>query len=170
MYASIEDVAAVLGREIDEGDPSAIIAIETASGLVAEFIGRDISQVVGEVEIIDGSGTNVLLLRYWPVHPDPTVKVLGEDEEDFEWAESGYLKRTDYPWPTELRSVEVTYTHGYNPLPTSVRTIVAQAAARLLETPGAVKQESIGGYSVTYTAGAVLQALDLMALERYRDR
>jgi hypothetical protein len=171
-YATTTDLSNALGREIDPDNQAALAALETATGMVIEFIGRDIARVDDDVEVVDGSGTRALRLRYWPVHDVAAVSEEGEALADaaFEWSADGYLRRVDGVWSNRLRSVSVTYSHGFDPIPQSVRTIVAQAAARLFDAPSTIKQESIGGYSVTYTAGAPLQATELHALERYRDR
>jgi len=102
-----------------------------------------------------------------------SVEVNGEllDAAKYQWSADGYLRRVGANWPTDLRSIVVIYDHGYAPLPDLVVAITAQLAARLYESPAAVKQETIGAYSVTYTGGgASLQASETMLLDQYRGR
>jgi hypothetical protein len=188
IYATTTDLANALGRDVAVDDPAAIAALELASAMVEQFIGRDVAQVEDDVEVIDGTGTSHIQLRHWPVSAVSTV--VEEDEElvandDYEWSADGYVRRisnncvsvpsgwtcdNQHRWTRKLRAIEVTYTHGYATIPDVIRLVTAQAAARILDTPSTIKQESIGGYSVTYTAGAPLQATELQMLERFRDR
>ena len=171
-YATVNDVGNAVGRYIDPADPYATAALETATAMVQEYIGRDISRIEDDVETIDGSGTSIIQLTHYPVETVTTVTEDGETltSDDFEWSADGYLRRIGNIWNPSLRSIVVTYTHGYDPIPDSIRYITATAASRILDTPSTIKQESIGGYSVTYTAGPPLQAIELATLERYRSR
>jgi len=170
--ASIADLSALLRREIAEDDAGALAALETASAFVEAYLGQTVELVEDDVEILDGSGTRVLLLPSYPVTAVSSVTV-DEDEiyegDDFEWSRTGELRRLGGRWPAALRSVEVTYSHGFAPVPAAIVGVVTSVAGRLFEAPLSVRQESIGGYSVTYTGGgATFQAAELLVLDRYK--
>jgi len=119
--------------------------------------------------VLDGNGTRVLLLPETPVSDVATVEVDGEelDPDDYQWSADGYLRKLNGTWPTDLRSIEVTYTHGYATIPALIVSITAKLAGRMLDVPAAVRQETIGAYSVSYTP-ATLQADELVLLDTYK--
>jgi hypothetical protein len=169
--ATIADLEAVLHREIDDEDVYALAALEQASAVVEGYLGYPVELVEDEEVVLDGSGTKVLLLPSYPVTDVASVTVDGEvlDVEDYEWSRTGELRRSG-TWPVALRSVEVTYSHGYATVPALIVAVVAALAGRIYATPLTVRQESMGAYSVTYSGngGPSLQAAELMMLDAYR--
>lgn len=170
--ATIADLSALLRRAIDEEDTSALAALETASAFVEAYLGQAVELDEDDAIILDGSGTRVLLLPAWPVTEVASVEVDEEElvnGEDYSWSATGELRKLSGLWPATLRSVSVTYSHGYAQVPPAIVGVVASLAARLYDSPVSVKQESIGGYSVTYTGGgATFQAAELLILDRYK--
>jgi hypothetical protein len=110
-----------------------------------------------------------------PEIPVSEVAVETEDDgvlvegDDYQWSADGYLRRVNGLWPSDLRSITVTYTHGYATIPSIIVSITARLAARLLDTPSSVRQESIGAYSVTYNQ-VNFQADELILLDQYKRR
>ena len=173
MLATVADLAALLRKEIDEEDTSAIAALETASAFVEAYLGQEIALVEDDEIVLDGTGTRVLLLPSYPV--TDVAEVLVDEEAlvegtDYEWSKTGELRRLGQRWPTSLRSIEVTYSHGYATVPAAIVGVVAAVAGRIYDAPLTVRQESIGGYSVTYNGngGASFQAAEMVVLDRYR--
>lgn len=170
--ATTSDLSAILRREIDEEDTAALFALDSASAMIEAYLGQPVGEVEDDTVTLDGTGTRVVLLPAFPVSDVSTVSIDGEelDADDYQWSATGELRRTGAAWPTTLRSIEVTYTHGYATTPAAIVAIAATMAARLYETPIATRQESIGGYSVTYAnpGGATIQAAEALALDRYR--
>lgn len=89
-------------------------------------------------------------------------------------APSGLLQA--WWWDVPSR-VEVTYSHGFATIPDDVRMVCLQLAARLLQNPTGVAQETIGNYSVMYearnavgTAAGGLTGAETVLLSRYRRR
>lgn len=170
--ATIADLEAVLHRDIDDEDTYALAALDQATAVVENYLGQPVELVEDDEVILDGSGTKVLLLPAFPVTEVTSVIV---DEEtltegtDYEWSATGELRRKG-TWPAALRSVEVTYSHGYATVPPVIVAVVAALAGRIYGTPLTVRQESMGAYSVTYTGagGPALQAAELMMLDAYR--
>lgn len=170
--ATIADLEAVLHRDIDDADTFALAALEQASAVVENYLGQPVELVEDDEIILDGSGTKVLLLPVFPVTEVTSVIVDEEtlvEVDDYEWSVTGELRRKG-TWPAALRSVEVTYSHGYATVPPVIVAVVAALAGRIYGTPLTVRQESIGSYSVTYSGagGPALQAAELMMLDAYR--
>jgi hypothetical protein len=169
--ATTDDLAAFLRREIDENDPGAMAALEAASAFVEAYIGQPVAVVEDEDILIDGSGTRVILLPAFPVTDVAEVKIDDEtvNPDEYEWSKTGELRRVNGIWPSALRSVEVTYTHGWETVPAGIVSVVAAMAARQYEAPAGVRQEAMGSYSVTYAGnGLTLQAAEAVILDSYR--
>ena len=177
-FCTPADIAAVLGREIDPSDATALAACELATVLIQGATGQALSQVSEDTVEIDGTQTAVVLLPEIPVTAVASVSVDGDelDTDAYSWGARGQLRRIDgAAWPEGLRNIEVTYTHGYAVLPKAVTSIATQLAARIYETPTIPKSETIGGYSVNYgvtfnETNIRLYAHELVALEKYRSR
>jgi hypothetical protein len=173
MLATTDDLGALLRREIDEEDASAIAALDTASAFVEAYLGQPVELVEDDELILDGSGTRVILLPAWPVTEVSSVTVDEEalvEGEDFSWSRTGELRSLRGSWPSTLRSVEVVYSHGWVTIPTAIVGVVAAVAGRLYDSPLAVRQETMGSYSVTYAAsgGLVIQAAEQMVLDTFK--
>lgn len=169
--ASVADLSAYIGREIAEDDASALLALDLASGAVREYCGQYLSLVEDESITLNGSGTRVVLMPETPVTEVTSVSVSGEtlETEKWSWTAEGVLNRISGTWPTAARSIVVVYSHGFAEIPAAVKAVVLSVASRVLDSPAAVKQESIGAYSVTYTNGApTLLDSETGALSRYR--
>jgi hypothetical protein len=171
-FATTTDLSNVLGREIDAEDAAALAALDTATAMVQATVGQTIEEVEDDEIVLDGSGTRVLLLPEFPVSE---IEVETEDDgvlvdgEDYQWSADGYVRRINGTWPTDLRSITVTYTHGYAVIPAIVVSVTARLAARLLDTSITARQETIGSYSVTYNQGT-FQADELILLDQYKRR
>ena len=76
--ASVADLSAYIGREIEEDDASALLALELASGAVREYCGQYFLLVEDETITLNGSGTRVVLMPETPVTEVTSVAVSGE--------------------------------------------------------------------------------------------
>jgi hypothetical protein len=153
--------------------------LDAATGLIQDYTEQTISQVEGEVITLDGEGRRRLLLPQIPVTAvasvdetvDGTTTTLVEDD-DYTWTESGILARVDGSWPSEPRSVEVTYSHGFGTVPQSIVGICLAAAARVFSNPSSVRSQAIDGYSVQFfgqgQSGVWLVETELSVLDRYK--
>lgn len=73
------------------------------------------------------------------------------------------------PWRNGIRAVDVTFVHGYDPVPDEVIGVVCSVVLRALGRPvdgGATQSETIAGYS--YTVGVIGAAgpMGLLPAER----
>ena len=171
--ATIADLEAVLRKSIDPNDTEALSAINVASAMVEAYLGMRVELVEGEIITMDGNGHGVLLLPEYPVVSVNSIEEDGEnliEGDDYEWSETGQLRRLGRRWTKKLRAIDIDYDHGYGTVPTAITGVVAAVAARAYDTPVTVRQESIGNYSVTYggTPGVTLQAMETITLDRYK--
>jgi hypothetical protein len=151
MLADAGVLAVATGKPAD--DPRLLLELRRASARFIGEVGRPIIQVVGETVVLDGSGTETLLLPDWPVS-DLTVNVEGVPVTDFEVsAPSGVLRRYAR-WPDKLGAIAVLYTHGYDPIPADIADAVLEQAQIALNTIVGVQQTSQGSRSVTFGAAS----------------
>lgn len=73
--------------------------------------------------------------------------------------------------------VEVTYEHGYDPVPGYVRNVALQAAGRVMVNPSQIRSEVVGGISTVYAVqvsgealGVLLTSAERRTLDRYPRR
>ena len=149
-------------------------ALEMASDLIRGYTRQTISLVADDVEVHDGAGHSVLLLRELPVVTVSTVTVDDEPVDDWYASEAGVLRRTGGEfWPLNEK-VAVTYTHGWAEIPGDIVAVTLQLATRGVNNPAGIQREQIGQYAVTYTGGQVaggtvgLTSGEKLILDRYR--
>ena len=174
--ASVEDLETFLEHEVEDR-AGARLKLELASGEVRAFCGQEFTPRTDDELVLDGSGTAVLLLPELPVL-DVSLLELGPggareeltEGSDFEWSENGILRTLRGVWPRRFRYVRAVYSHGWEPIPDAVLSVVLGVAARSLEDPGGgFRSETIGRYSYTKAgadAGVGLFAPDRLTLER----
>lgn len=171
-FATIADLNAVLRASIANNDAAALAALEAASNVVEGYIGQPVELVENDILVLDGNGRNTFLLPCWPVVDVIEIEVDGDylEDDSYEWSFTGEVVRLQSVWPKTLRAIQVEYTHGYAVVPPVIVNVVANLAARIYSIPVAVKQESIGGYSVTYSSGGGLglQVAETFILDPYR--
>lgn len=185
-FLTITEVGDYIGRDLS-ADDGAILAVSMACETVRSLTEQDFTPTVGATAILDGTGTDCLLLPQTPVTAAGTVTVDGTalDSGDYSFTTSGELYRTDgtatwadnggYPanpvayWPQGRRNISVTYDYGYaGSAPDDVR-MVALAIANRLITQGGATQETVGQVSKRYAAASTdLTAGEKAILRRYK--
>lgn len=183
-FISRQDLTDYLGRDVT-ADDGALIAVDAACDTVRTVAEQNFNQVVGGTAVLDGSGTDALLLPELPVSAAGTVLVNGTAVTDYTLNGNGVLFRgtvglsdpywpdempTRLVWPTGRQNVEVTYDHGYADadLPRDVRMVALSLASRLL-VQGVATEESLGDARVKYAGPAMdLTAGEKMILRKYR--
>ncbi|WP_280371160.1 hypothetical protein [Nocardia wallacei] len=172
--AAVADLAAKLKVPENELDPAAAtLALETASGLIRDRCGWPISQETVIAAALDGDGSPSLwlptlhLTAVGPVVVDARELVVGTE---YDWTSYGKLIRAGR-WPCRPRSVTVTYTHGYDPVPAGAKGVCVKLAAAGYENPAAVvsRSENYGPFAESFklASGGSLGAEDEQALGRY---
>jgi hypothetical protein len=166
-YVTVADYEVWAGTVADAA--RADFALEAACDAVRQYLCQQVDEVADDVVVLQGSGTEWLLLPEQPVTDVASVDDAdGDPVTDWELA-NGAL-RLLVGWRPDVRYT-VTYTHGWPvaEIPADIRMVtfrLARALYRLSE--GEIRSESIGSYSVTYlqsssgqsAADVVLSALD----------
>jgi len=176
-FISVQDVIDYLGRG-GTADPGMIIAVDAACDTVRSLAEQTFNAATSTV-VLDGSGTESLLLPELPVSGAGTVVVNGGTVTDYTLSDNGILFRrgtastdwgTPLVWPVGRQNVSVVYDHGYPDadLPRDVRMVALSLAARLV-VQGPAAQESIGQVSIRYGVNATdLTNGELRILQKYR--
>ena len=173
-FISVADLTAYLGREMS-ADPGAIIAVDAACDICRGAAEQRFNQATTTF-VLDGTGTDAMLLPELPATAAGTVTVNGGTVTDYVLNGNGILYRgTAGPdprivWPAGRQNIHVTVDHGYAPadLPRDVRMVALAVASRLV-TQGPMLEESIGDVRVKYAAASTdLTTGEQMILRRYR--
>lgn len=164
--ASIDDLALKTGGKAD--DEKLKLALDLASGRFREQANNPISMMT-ETVILDSDGGRALTLPCLPVHEVLALVIDGRQVTDFEWSASGAI-RLNRPIPDKWRSVQVTYRHGYAPVPKGIQDVVLEQAAAIYQTlPGLVSYTTGAEqrtYSSALTVGTTAQWAAMVA--RYK--
>ena len=137
-------------------------AIAEATEAIRNYCHQYIERVTGETITLDCVGGPRVFLPELPVtgissvEEDGDVLALGGD---YQLGQYGVLHRIGQDWESGIQIVEVTYTHGYNPIPQDVRDVCTRAASRAYQAgmkasemaavPG-VQAKSLGDFSVQF--------------------
>ena len=163
-FCSVSDVSAFLGLEVLPDNPQVLQAIAEATAVIQNYCNQKIGLTQSDVLLLDGTGTTKLFLPELPVTQIEAVKIDGVviDISSYALAENGVLWRVYDVWPIGARNIEVTYSHGYTPVPDDLKGVCYRSAARLYQAQlKALRQDfvaglqtvSVGDWSETYEGG-----------------
>lgn len=163
MLASLNKTKPFLGVDLDDTsqDLEIILALKAASAAIERETNRSYEHKPYR-QTLDGSGTQFLRLRNFPVHSVSMLKVEGKEQDSGSFvieSENGMLFRRS-GWPCGSRLIDVEYLAGYilpsdeagapeATLPENIQLACIMFAQMLLRSPG-VKSERVGDISVTY--------------------
>lgn len=168
LLSSPDRVEAILKRSgLDPDVVDALLA--RASAAFRGATRQHISRVVDDTVTLDADGSWALLLPERPVTSVASVVVDGvtlTEGTDYEWSAAGVLKRLG-SWPAKYRSVVVTYTHGYDPVPEDVQEAVAERAALAFTRRPGVLNLQLGATSVGFDKPGATEDW-AQAVARYR--
>ncbi len=158
----------------------ALIAIDAACEAVRGYVDQELETATSTNVWQDGDGSASLLLPVFPVtsvtavsvytdKTDTAPEVLVLDTDYVVDSGPGMVHRIDGGTFTRGRqNVKLTYAAGYATVPSDVRMVALQVAARIYEV-GMVENDSAGGMSATYVKGAgSLTTDERHTLRRYR--
>ena len=145
---STADLVNYIGRG-GTTDPGIVIAVDAASDICRDVAGVTFNWAGTSTILLDGTGTDALLLPELPVSAAGTVVVAGGTVTDYVLNDNGILFRkqtgtdvdyTETQWSRSdgllgvVRTSLVTYSHGYESadLPRSVRMVALAVASRLV--------------------------------------
>lgn len=185
--ATVADLAAMLGRTFTPAQElQAQSLLDQASSIVRAYVRLDISRATTtdtftmrrSDPLRHGYGGAVTLPQR-PIETVTTVRVGGVAVSDW-WLDGDQLLVRSWLWAEppaahQPPQVEVTYTHGWDPIPGDVAAIVLQAANRVIVNPSGIRSETVGGISTTYlipatgeNLGVLLSRTEMRVLDRYR--
>lgn len=157
-FISRQDLSDYLGRDVT-ADDGALIAVDAACDTVRTLTEQSFNQATGTA-VLDGTGTDALVLPERPVSGAGTVTVDGGTVTDFALADNGVLIRkaddcTTLVWPAGRQNVVVTYDHGYadEELPRDIRMVALTLAARLI-VQGVAQYEVQGQNQIRYAVAS----------------
>lgn len=176
----VNDVITRLGLTLNSDQTIRLIAlIADASAAVRSLAGQHISLETSTIRATMHCGRFTL-----PQHPVVSVGAVTNfdstavggvgDAITYEWdglstiVGGGGLNRfdLDYGWGAVAN---ITYTHGYDPVPDDIIAVVSQMAGRAFGLPSSdsgVTQESLGAYSVSYGIAAASGGVGMLMDER----
>ena len=175
--ATVDQLGAFLQQPLAGDDPSATLYLSIASGMVRDFLQRELTAVADDVVVLDPIN-GCLLLPELPI----TAVSLVETFDGSAWSTADpatytvslhtgiitALPRLDSPWPYGPGTWRVTYSHGFAAVPDSIVGVVLGVAARAYTSPAGVDSERIGGYNVKYSMEADgFTGIEKRALARY---
>ncbi|MFJ8472170.1 hypothetical protein [Kitasatospora sp. NPDC094011] len=166
--ATVDQLAAWMQRTPAELPEGAALVLDVASRIVRTEARQDFTRRSTTATFNPRDGWITLPLR--PVVSVDAVTVAGGVVEPSGWElVRDRLRVKNYPNSPAL----VTYTAGYASVPGDVLAVVLTLAARIINNPADLRQEAVGGVSVTYAAetiGASLAPAERDQLARYRRR
>ncbi|MEV4970567.1 mobile element protein [Streptomyces scopuliridis] len=165
------DLAAWL--PVGEDDPKLLAALKAASRRFRGAVRHPVTFMAGDVVTLDGTGRESVLLPAAPVTAVASLLLDGEELTegvDFTWSTDGFLRRTGRCWPDRLRCIEVSYSHGWDPVPEDIQEVVVDHARAMYRVQPGVQTIQAGGESITYGAQAAVgvTAQWSAAVERYQ--
>lgn len=164
-FISIDDLYAYLRLpELDVGqtDDLSTIALDSACYIIRGFLHQTINLVNNDIVAIDTDGTDTIVLPEAPVvsvadvsnlttTTDFTTTVYDPATYMVDYDRSMIVFRgTATTFPDRRGAVQVTYTHGWDIIPTDIRIVALTLAARIYDQ-GLAKAETIGNTRLVYS-------------------
>lgn len=179
LLATVPQFGAYLKTTFDPNDATATLYLQIASGMVRDFLQRDLTAVAGDVVLVDPIDGSYGLLPELPISAvslvetfDGTVWTTMTPSTYTVSTRLGMIAGkpgTGATWPTDPATWRVTYSHGFAEVPDSIVGVTLGVAARAYASEPGVDLERIGGYQVKYAGVAAdgFSPIELKALARY---
>ena len=152
---------AVLARALNKQptDPVITDLLEAATTKFISHLGRPLDYTEHDEIWLSGDGSPMLALPAAPIHGDPIINILGTPAPVPALPGSGRHgvqigRRTGIlwrpaGWPDGLENIHVTYSHGYQTIPSDVQDVVTEAAV-MATHPVGVARVSTGDESIDF--------------------
>lgn len=142
-FATHADLAVRLGETLTEAEQTRATAL---LGLASDVIRQAARQRIDrETSTIIVNAVGRVLLPQRPVISIDSVEAEGST---LDWDLDGdYLSG---PWVG--RTIEVTYTHGFDPVPDAIKAVCLEVVTRVWVNPGSASQEAYGSERVSHGA------------------
>ena len=156
---------------LPEADSDPAVALACAA--VRDYCGWHIAPSVTDTFVGRGAGWDILLPTMHLTSVGAASDATGTPLVVDEWDEIGVVRRPGYrAWSSKMRSVSITYTHGYDACPDALAGAIKSMAARGVTSLG-VSRSQVGQVSRQYANGGADGALgptdaELAIINRYR--
>lgn len=180
--AAVSDVEDRLGRTLSSGDTDRMFTLlRDASAKVRSFTSQEITQRESTDRIrVTARDGHIRLPQYPVVSVTSALSVESGIAIPYFWDGIalwgwGRFPQSNISAPLYNRArrhgivVDVTYTHGYNPVPDELIALVCQVAARAFGLPpdqSGITQESMEGYTYSLGSAAAAGGLGLLPAEK----
>lgn len=181
-WPNVADLGDRIGRSLS-GDDRAAAVLADAIAAVQSYTGQQIAEGTSTVVVPVNRG--MVRLTQIPVQSVDDVQTLGGAPIGFDFDGirtitlnlDGAIRRFDLePFRRTPRTIKVTYTHGFDPIPDDILAVVFQVAGRAYgvnPTDTGINQETLGSYNYSTGSAASSGALgfllpERMVLDRYR--
>lgn len=185
-FAQVSDLQSFTGQNLNTSQ--AQTALNNATGQMQEWIGQQIFQVTNDTVILDPRPDMSVMLPETPVTAVSSVAWFDDFNGTgwntlpttlYRWKEWGrlYIIPTQVHtytatgglwgstwWPAGEDTIQVTYSHGYSVIPSSLQAVCMALAARLLINPYKLQSTRTGEVQVVYTG--VREASELLDTEK----
>lgn len=169
QFASADELGDLLGESFTGTRlTQAVAQLETASVLIQNSTRQRLEFVADDQVVLRGVWDRHLILPERPVLDATVTAIDGIAPVAGSYYLLGSALARDGGWGGPGVLVEVTYSHGYDPIPDDIRVATLNLAAELLSRPRGVVSEGIGSYQVTYGPETRLGAVLAPVLSRYR--
>lgn len=149
-------------------DDLATIALDAACYTIRGFLHQTINRVDNEIIAIDTDGSDTIMVPEAPLISVSDVQMIAAPvwvTDDFspglntvidpssylvEYDRGMLVLRAGGSWGDDRGSVQLTYTHGWDVIPTDIRIVALTVAARIYDQ-GLAKAETIGNARLVYS-------------------
>lgn len=178
--AEVFDLESLLGCTVDPERAQKLL--DDATSTVVAYTGQQFVRATTEVTV-RVPRSRWLRLGQLPVHSVDAVEDLNGNVLTFEFDGIDRVRiprnldSFEYvPWTSPIRTVKVTYDHGFDVIPPEIVAVVCQVAGRAYGVRAddtGINQETLGAYNYSTGAAASSGALGLLlperaVLDRYR--
>lgn len=185
MLATVADVEERYDEAFTAAEQNAVeVALEVASQTIVDYVGAPIEPTaqVDTLNVLQSDWR--ITTRFWPIIQLTQVRIRNSgvaawtiltEDVDFVVVNDamGRIHRirdrgTVMSWPVGYKTVEFTYSSGYDPIPASIRDVAVNLAYRTYSAgqsgesqqvaAGTIASERIGEYAVSYATGSAAAA------------
>lgn len=172
--ATVEDVAARLGRPLLEDETTRVTAwLGDVTGLIEDYCGRDLDRRQDQaLTLYSKDGCTLRVPPRYLTGFSPSA-VLVEGQAVTGWTFDGQQLLTDGSWYWPQGPVTVTASWGFPAAPTGLVAVVCSEVVRWLSVAPGIGREKVGEVEVEFTGASSTQTLSGLtrsALGAYRRR
>lgn len=155
-FATPEAFSQFVKGKIAVDDPRVEPALAGVSAAVRRVCGWHVAPSETVTETYDGPGGTLLELPTLHMTDVASLTIGGTliDPSEYEWSKIGFIRSRHF-WTERYRTIEVTYTHGYELEDAAdLVELTKSLAARHLSSPMGATREQAGMVSIAWGSGA----------------